>query len=225
MKNLFKISALLLTLLTSFFAVADSQKSVEQLQQRWAEINYNLEGKAQKEAFEALVIKAESITISYPNMAEAGTWQGIIKSSYAGVKGGLGALSLAKSSRKDLEKAIEIDGDAMSGSAYTSLGTLYAKVPGWPLAFGDDNKAKELLEKGLAINPNGIDSNYFYADYLAEQKHYEQAEKYFLKAQQAPARPNRPVADKGRQDEIKAALNHIHKQLKKQNSANITNRR
>ena len=36
------------------------------------------------------------------------------------------------------------------GSAYTSLGTLYFKVPGWPVGFGDEEKAEELLRKALA---------------------------------------------------------------------------
>lgn len=213
--NLFTKSILIVSLLTSSMVMADVQKDVVQLQKRWAEVNYDLEGKAQKEAFDALVIKAESLTISYPKSAEIWIWQGIIKSSYAGVKGGLGALSLVKASKKDLEQAIKLNGDVMSGSAYTSLGTLYFKVPGWPLGFGDDDKAKELLEKALVINPNGIDSNYFYAEYLTDQKQYEQAEKYLLKAQQAPARPNRPVADKGRLDEIKTSLNNVRTQLKK----------
>lgn len=205
--------------------ISDVQQDVVQLQKRWAEVNYNLEGKAQKEAFEALIIKAEGVTISYPNAAESWIWQGIIKSSYAAAKGGLGALSLAKSSKKDLEKAIELNGDAMSGSAYTSLGTLYAKVPGWPLGFGDDDKAKELLERALSVNPDGIDSNYFYAEYLVEQRQYKQAETFLLKAQQAPARLNRLVADKGRHDKITISLNNVRLQLEKKNSASITDRR
>ncbi len=50
-------------------------------------------------------------------------------STYAGAKGGLGALSLAKKSRAVLESALMIDDQALQGSAYTSLGALYAKVP------------------------------------------------------------------------------------------------
>ena len=66
--------------------------------------------------------------------------------------------------------------------------------------------ARQMYEKALEINPDGIDSNYFYADYLLEQKEYEEAERYLLKAQSAPPRPDRPLADSGRQQEIVAAL-------------------
>jgi Tfp pilus assembly protein PilF len=109
---------------------------------------------------------------------------------------------------------MEIDPNALQGSAYTSLGTLYFKVPGWPVGFGDDDKAEELLKKALVINPDGIDPNYFYGDYLLEQKRYAEAEQALLKAQQAPARPERPLADAGRQEEIQVALLTVRKKLK-----------
>ena len=58
--------------------------------------------------------------------------------------------------KQSFEKAIEIDGDALNGSAYTSLGVLYYKVPGWLLSFGSD-KSPEISAKGLELNPDGID--------------------------------------------------------------------
>ena len=44
---------------------------------------------------------------SIPTRAEALIWEGIIESSYAGAKGGLGALGLAKEARGNLEAALE----------------------------------------------------------------------------------------------------------------------
>jgi hypothetical protein len=55
-----------------------------------------------------------------------------------------------------------IDPRALQGSAYTSLGSLYYQVPGWPIGFGDDKRAEAMLLKALEINPDGIDPNYFY---------------------------------------------------------------
>ena len=70
-------------------------------------------------------------------------------STWAGAKGGLGALSLAKRARQPLEAALKLDPAALDGSAYTSLGTLYSKVPGFPAGFGDDDKAEQLLKSAL----------------------------------------------------------------------------
>jgi Tfp pilus assembly protein PilF len=49
-------------------------------------------------------------------------------------------------------------------------GALYYQVPGWPIGFGDKDKANELLKKALALNPDGIDPNYFYGDFLLKEK-------------------------------------------------------
>ncbi len=206
MFRLMKMTVLVLAVVVSLQARADLDSEISHLQQRWAEVNYQLEGKTRLSEFEKLAEEAMRTTSSYPKAAESWIWSGIIKSTYAGAKGGLGALSLARESRADLEKALSLNADALDGSAYTSLGTLYYSVPGWPVGFGDDEKAEELLTKALSLNPDGIDSNYFYGNYLISEKRYDQARRYLTKAQQAPARPDRPLADAGRQKEILDAL-------------------
>ena len=70
-------------------------------------------------------------------------------------------------------------------------------------------KAEELLLAGLALNPNGIVSNYFYAKFLAGEKRNAEAITYYKKALNAPPRPNRPIADAGRRKEIQAALKEL----------------
>ena len=126
--------------------------------------------------------------------------------SLAGEKGGLGALGLVKQAKAIYEHAIQIDGKALDGSAYNSLGVLYYKVPGWPLGFGDKAKARELLQKALAINPQGIDPNYFYGEYLVETKPADEAVSYLERALQAPPRPGRQIADSGRREEVRTLL-------------------
>ena len=113
---------------------------------------------------------------------------------------------------------MKVDDQALDGSAYTSLGTLYASVPGWPVGFGSDKKAAKMLQKAIEINPDGIDSNYFYADYLLQEKQYKKAEEYLLKAQNAAPRPDRPVADEGRQEEIHAALSIVREKQQRSGS-------
>ena len=187
-----------------------SQQRLHDLQQRWATVNYELKDDAQEKAFEQLVADAQQWVTQEPSSAPAHIWLGIIKSTYAVAKGGLGALSLAKESRKSLQKALDLEPTALDGSAYASLGTLYYKVPGWPFGFGDEDKAQELLEQALTINPDGIDPNYFYADYWFEQGDYIKAEHYANKALAAAPRPDRPLADEFRREEIKQLLARIN---------------
>jgi len=184
------------------------------LQLGWANASYKLHGEHQEKVFEQLIKQANYAVKKQPKSAEILIWRGIIKSSFAGIKGGLSALSLINESKSDFEQALSIDAGSLAGSAYTSLGTLYFKAPGWPISFGDDDKAELMLKKALLINPKGIDSNYFYAEFLRDQGDYRQAKKYLLKAQSSAKRPNRPVADMGRQDEISQALLEVGDELK-----------
>jgi Flp pilus assembly protein TadD len=79
------------------------------------------------------------------------------------------------------------------------------------LGFGDDKKAAELLKKGLAINPNGIDSNFFYGDFLFRSGDYDGAEKALKKALLAAPREGRALADEGRRKEVNELLAKIEK--------------
>jgi Tfp pilus assembly protein PilF len=79
-------------------------------------------------------------------------------------------------------------------------------TPQWPIAFGDSDEAKKLLETALKINPNGIDSNYFYGDYLLSNNELHEAEKYFKKAISAKVRPTQKLADSKLIEEAKQAL-------------------
>ena len=61
------------------------------------------------------------------------------------------------------------------------------------------------------MNPAGIDPNFFYGEYLADQDRVAEARGYLEKALKAPDRPGRELADQGRRQEIQALLNKIGK--------------
>lgn len=183
--------------------------AVAGLQRDWEVVRYQTAAAEREKRFEALAAKAHQVSTSFPGRSEALIWEGIIVSSYAGEKGGLSALGLVKQAKALYEAAIQIDGDALEGSAYNSLGVLYYKVPGWPVGFGDKAKASELLQKALSLNPKGIDPNFFYGEYLVQTKQPEKAVVYLERALQAPPRPGRLVADTGRRDEARQLLDRI----------------
>ena len=199
-------SILFLASVGSVSAAAPEAELLE-IQQSWARINYSTNSAEQKAAeFGQLAAKAAALASSQPGRAEPMVWHGIALSSQAGAKGGLGALSLAKEARSVLEASLKIDATALAGSAHTSLGTLYHKVPGFPIGFGDDKKARKHLEAALKLNPTGIDPNFFYAEFLLDKGETALAIKHLKLAQAAPARPGREVADAGRGQEIMALL-------------------
>jgi tetratricopeptide (TPR) repeat protein len=192
---------------------ADQQR-LSGIQQRWAQIQYELPADQRTAAFEQLAGQASAFTQERPALAEAWIWSGIVTSSWAGAQGGLGALGKVKDAKAELEHALALDPNALQGSAYTSLAALYDRVPGWPIGFGDADKAEPLLKQALQLNPNGIDSLYFWGDHLYRQKRYAEAREALLKALQAAPRPGRETADSGRRKDIEALLVDVNKQLK-----------
>lgn len=201
--NKFVLSAMLVCMAASASAAAEFDAQLADIQQRWAVANYQMTAPKEKlQALETLSADAHRFSQAHPDRAEPLIWEGIVLSTCAGAKGGIGALGLAKKSRSALEAALKINDKALDGSAYTSLGVLYSKVPGFPLGFGDDDKAQDLLVKALTINPYGIDPNYFYAQYLCDHEECRDAKRYLERALQAPPRPGRELADSGRHQEV-----------------------
>lgn len=180
----------------------------------WAIANYQTPEDQKEDAFKKLMVKSEAFADRNPQRPEALIWDGIVLSTYAGVNGGLGALGAAKKARARFEAALAIDEAALAGSAHTSLGTLYHKVPGWPIGFGSDKKAREHLEKALEFAPTAVDPNYFYGEFLYDEGEYARALQHLETAQKAPPRPGREVADAGRQAEISELIAKTKKKMK-----------
>ena len=120
------------------------------MQKQWAVVNYELVDDAQLDAFEKLANETAEFTKANDQQAASHIWYGIVLSSYAGAKGGLGALGLAKDAKAQFEKALKLDPQALNGSAYTSLATYTAKCQVGQLALVMMMKPKNCLKKPLS---------------------------------------------------------------------------
>lgn len=189
------------------------EDAVAEVQHDWEVTRYQTPAKEREKRFEALAAKAHQFSEAHPGRSEPLVWEGIVVSSLAGEKGGLGALGLVKQAKGLYEQALKIDPAALEGSAYNSLGVLYYKVPGWPIGFGDKKRADEMLQAALKINPKGIDPNFFYGEFLLEQKKPAEAITYLERALQAPARPGRQIADTGRREEVRELIEKARAQM------------
>jgi len=213
-----KLSIGLFCLLFSQAALAETlMQGVHTIQQQWAQIKYQMDEDSQADAYEQLIAKSENLIKIHPGKAEPLIWSAIIYSSYAGAVGGLKSITQAlpavKQARDLLLEAERIDNTALNGSALTSLGALYYQVPGWPLGFGNKKTARAYLEKAVQMDPDGLDSNFFYGDFLLERKQYQQAAEVLEHALQAPSLAQRPVADQGRREEIQKRLKQAKDKL------------
>ncbi|MCB1532884.1 MAG: tetratricopeptide repeat protein [Alphaproteobacteria bacterium] len=190
-------------------------EQIQYMQKEWARIKYQIVDKdTQLDAIHKLEEHAAQVTAAYSDRPEPKIWEGIILSTDAGIVKGMSALGKVKKAKELFEGSLKQNPVAMEGSAHTSLGSLYYQVPGWPVAFGDNEEAEKHLKQALQLNPNGIDPNFFYGDFLLKDGRTDEAKMYLNRALQAPDRPDRPLADAGRRQEIKAALAQIDQKMK-----------
>ena len=206
-KQLLKIALMSLALLVMQPGIAGLSSSaqmpeVREIQSEWARLYYLDEFLNNNyRELQELARQANRVAHDNPDSAEALVWDAIVLSTLAEKKGGLGALSLVKEARLKLEQAEAIDAEVLGGSVYARLGSLYYKVPGWPIGFGNDKKAERYFKKALAINPQGLDINYFFAEFLADNGNDQLALEHIERALQAAPMEGRPLADQGRRQQ------------------------
>lgn len=194
------------TLLSAPLQASDLSSSLSTLESEWTKAYYQNNEAQQKQVYPILLEQAAELAGRYPDAAEPKIWQATILATSANFQSSLTALSSLEKAKNLLEQAIDRNPSALDGAAYVTLGTLYYMVPGWPVSFGDNQVAEQLLKTSLKINPLGIDANYFYADYLLQQNRAEEAEAHFRKAAQLPIRKQQAFADIQLQNEAKQAL-------------------
>lgn len=194
-------------------AVSDNPSmdaNVVRIAEQWAGIKYLVKDKhEQLKQIDKLAADAAGLVQRYPARAEPLLWDGIVTSEEAAMAPMLDKLHYAKVARILFERAEVIDPNAANGGVELSLGVLYYRVPGFPIGFGNDSKARSYLEKARAIDPDGLDSAYFYGDFLISQHEYRKAREVLVHGLAAPPTVDRPIWDKGRRGEIQALIAKI----------------
>jgi tetratricopeptide (TPR) repeat protein len=188
---------------------------VKHINDEWARIKYQMVGRSnQYDEIDALAKQAAQVAARYPGRAEPLLWQGIVNSEEAAMASTFSKLGYASTARDILEKARAINPKAANGGVLMSLGVLYYKVPGFPIGFGSAKKARGYLDAALAMDPNGLDANFFYGDFLAAQGDYTNAKAHLVRALKAPADPTRPIWDAGRRGEARKLMAEVDRHLR-----------
>jgi predicted Zn-dependent protease len=207
------LGALSLTALAAPALASDNpamDSDVMRINNAWAHIRYQVKDRnAQYNQLAALEGQALQTVQKYPGKAEPLLWEGIVVSEEAARASTFKQLGLATRARDILAKAYAINPRVADGGAAMSLGVLYYKVPGWPLGFGSTARARKYFQQALLQDPKGLDNNFFYGDFLAQEGNKTSARQYLQRALQAPTNPNRPVWDSGRRAEVRALLTKL----------------
>ena len=187
--------------------------TIGQVRQQLAVIRYRTPDQAeQKAAIFALKHQAIDLGKVYPNKAEPMILQAAIDVTKADIDSNYGSLLLIQQARDLLLQADKISPKALHALGPAILGSLYHEAPEPPLSFGDQDLAKKYLEKAVALNPSGLDTNYFYGKYLHDTGDDANAKTLLTKALAAPVQTDNEIGDKARRAEIKEILGDIDPQ-------------
>nr|MCH9699039.1 hypothetical protein [Gammaproteobacteria bacterium] len=180
-----------------------------QLEHRWAEIRYQTPEKQRLQAFDNELNELSRHPSGCQQSAEYQLIQAMIKGSMAKLQSRLDGLNMIRQIEHHLQTAIKTNPAVMQGMSWTLLGLLYDKSPGWPFSIGDDKAAEQAYQKGLELNPDGVDANYYYGDFLRRKKQSEPARQYLLKASRGKQGHQSEIAFQGRMLDVSRALKKL----------------
>jgi tetratricopeptide (TPR) repeat protein len=192
----------------------DVAAALQQIEDRWTAVRYEIKGDAEKlTAVHALERDSQALMQAHPSSMEAKVWYALSLLAEADIRHNASALSIVKDARRLLEEA-EAQPNTMQVQILNALGDLYAQVPGWPIAFGNNKTAEEYLKRAIAADPGGLYNNYLYADFLEHHGRTREALAYFETALKAPPRPGHERLDTHRHKEVEDDLAALRRKLK-----------
>lgn len=188
-------------------------ESLLDIESRWAAAAYEIDGRQQEKALKRLLIDARELHANHPGEPGAAAWHGVVARTYRDARGSRGSMRLAKEARDALLMAESLDPLVLGGLVYANLGALYSNVSSGFGGFGNKTRGMGYLWKAIIVDPDGIESNYLYAEVLVDEKDYPAARDALQKANDAPARPENPEADRIRKIEVATLLAMVEHKL------------
>ncbi len=181
---------------TIFISLNSYAEDFRTLQQGFDNLKFgDIKESSRKNEVIKLNNKADELLAKYPDSAEIKIWSGIIKAYKAEVLNSYKSLGLINDSRDILEESIKLDSKAIKSSGLVALGTLYYKTLPRPFSFKSNKKAEDLLRQALKQNPENVEANYFYSEFLIKNDRLDEAKPYLLNTINLPIRQERYLAD------------------------------
>ncbi len=196
-------------------AIANPDNPILAIEQEWDRARYQIADEdARIVALRRLGARIETLATERPDDPAPVVWRAVVLAGEADETGGLGALPLAQQARRLLETAYGLHPPAeLRVTLQTTLGALYYLVPPAPIGFGDRRAAETHLREALSADPNGLEANFYYGDFLLTQNRNGEAAAMLRRALQAPPRPGRATGDAGLKRDAENRLSFAERRL------------
>lgn len=183
-KNNVQSSIVLLSVLSASLPAwstdTELERAVNDLNTQWEAANYSK--KPNPPQLQQLLQQVQSLKQQYPNRAEPFALEGLVLVSLAEADSGLSSPAKLSQAIDAFERAIALNAGVLDASAPITLGALYHCLP---LLLRDDDKAQNLLQQAIGLQPNAMQPNYYLGAFLLEAGQFDAAIGYLKKAHAA----------------------------------------
>jgi hypothetical protein len=180
------------------------------IEDRWATAAFETQGRQQGRDLKMLLSDVRDLHNRYPDRSEAATWHGVVARTNMEVRG---SMRLAREARDALLQAESLDPLVFGGLVYANLGALYSETTSSFTGFGNKVRGIGYLWKAMVVDPDGIDSNFLYAEVLFSEKDYVAARDALLRASKTPVRSSHAKADRARKSQVATFLADVERRL------------
>lgn len=155
-------------------------------------------GEDKVRALEVVLSHAAELQKRFPNRAEPLCWEGWTLIAQSEAMQGFGILDKREEAIAKLKAAVAIDQGVYNGAPYISLGNLHflQSLFPFPLRHGGKDEARVFFRKALKMNPNGLEANSHYANFLIADGDFASALQHATLAANSP-----PLVDRGKADQ------------------------
>ena len=183
------------------------------VEQRWAGAVYESTGRQKSKALATLLGDVRQLASTHGDNPKAVAWHGIIAHECVRNHCASNSSKLRREARDALLKAESMGPGSLGSLVYGSLGGLYAETSSSLGGFGSKVRGIGYMWKAIVLDPEGLDSNYLYAELLVDEERYKEAHEILLKASTAIVRPGHERADRGRREQAFALLSRVESEL------------
>lgn len=154
----------------------------------------------QADWFATAVAYAERAVETHPGGVDGRYWHALTLGRLGETQGVLRSLSVVSEMRRELETVLELAPD--HAGAHFALGMLYYRLPGWPLSFGDNNRALEYMTAAVELAPDNTTYRLGLAELLLDMRRRDEAIALLEAILEMPLTPGEPV--ESAEDKIRA---------------------
>jgi tetratricopeptide (TPR) repeat protein len=211
-----RILMLLLALIATTAGTAQARtvdEALNDIEQRWAHAVFESTGRNKNKALASLLVDVRDFASDHSSNPEAVAWHGIVTHECIRNHCKSNASKLRLEARDALLKAESLGPGPLGGLVYGNLGGLYAQTSSTFGGFGSKVKGIGYMWKAIVLDPDGLDSNYLYAELLVDEGRYQEARDILLRASTMTVRSDHELADRGRREQALALLRQVESQL------------